>query len=126
MIFQTQNQVNCILIFLFFGFLVEIIREIFFVLFFEKYQKKLIKIIINTIFYAFFNTFFIILLNFFNCGKFSITLYFSFVVGSFTLKYLTQNLVVILQAICYTKITNLLKHIKKKNQRNKKSNPKEK
>lgn len=56
------------------------------------------------LFYAFFSIFFAILLNFFNLGKFSITLLFSYFLGFEIVVSLLQKLVVIFEKAWYNKV----------------------
>jgi len=101
MIFSTQNQLDCFLIFLFFGILFGFILSLFDLIFFRKNEKIIIKNITNCIFSAIFLIFFTILLNIFNFGKFSLTLLFSISFGLLAFKRLVSNLVVFLQNKCY-------------------------
>ena len=114
MIFQTQHQLNILLIFLFFGFLFGLLNSIFNLIFLIKFQKNTIKILLNSVFYSFFFIFFIFLINLFNFGKFSLPLLFVFIVGLIVIKNSFSKLVVILQTKCYTKI-NKMKQSKRKN-----------
>ena len=106
MIFSTLNQLNCMLIFLVLGFACAIIFDIFIIIFqIKKSQKKLKiikKIIFESIFFAIFAIFFDIFLNFFNFGKFSITLFLSFVAGFLWFKNTSKKSVEFLQNKCYT------------------------
>ena len=106
MIFQTQNQLNCMLIFIFAGTFIAFISTFF--LF--NFRKKIIKMLIYCVFYSFFCVFFIFLLNFYNFGKFSLTLLFSYLIGFIWMKFITRKLVVIFQNKCY----NLFKRFNKK------------
>ena len=122
MIFQTQNQLNCIFIFLFFGIAIGVFSIFYFLFFAEKIQKKLIKSLIDIVFYSFFGVFFIFLINFFNIGYFSFSLLSSYIVGYKWIKFSLKNLVVILEQKWYTRINNLLKKRKPKtNDRSKES-----
>ena len=114
MIFQTQNQLNCVFIFIFFGIIVGLISIFYFLFFLEKYQKNLIKILINTVFYAFFSVFFAILINYFNFGKFSIVLFVLYSIGYVWIRILSGKLVVFLQNLWYNKIINYVLNIKSK------------
>ena len=120
MIFQTQNQLNCFLIFIFFGIILGIIFNFYNLIFLKNYQKKLTILILNTIFYAFFYIFFVILINFLNFGHFSTTLFFSYILGFITSKRLSFNLVVIFEKKWYTIIKLLFK--KQQNKRKPNSN----
>lgn len=123
MIYETQNQINNILIFIFCGILFGIFSIIYFSLFLKNYQKKLIKIIFDTIFYAFFTIFFVFLINFFNLGCFSFVLLLTFTCGFLWSKSLTQNLVVILEKRWYTIVNKTFTKLKLKfKRRNKKKN----
>ena len=101
MIFSTQNQLDCFLIFLFCGIIFGLFLLIFNILFFRKNTKILIKNITNCIFSAIFLILFAILLNFFNFGKFSISLLLSFFLGYLWFIWLSSNLVVFLKNKCY-------------------------
>lgn len=114
MIFQTQNQVNIILIFIFFGILLGFISIVFFTLFLKNFQKILIKSIINCVFYVFFSVFFIFLLNFFNFGKFNLTLTLCYIFGFAWFVFLCRNLVVILEKKWYNIIKSKFKTFKTK------------
>lgn len=114
MIFQTQNQVNSLFIFIFFGFIIGVLSILFFTFFIENFQKKPIKYAINTLFYAFFCCFFVFLLNLFNFGKFSTTLIFAYTISFILTKHSTQKLVVILQKKWYTIVNKIFSKIKKK------------
>ena len=123
MIFQTQHQFNCLIIFLFAGLIFGVIFTIFFCLINLKNQKKLTKIIFDSVFYLIFGVFFIFFINFFNFGKFSLTLLFAYIIGFKWIKILIQKSVVIFFDKCYTKIKSR-KHLKetiKQNEYSKKS-----
>ncbi len=111
MIFSTQSQLNCLLIFLFCGFICGIILSVLNIIFLKNYQKKLIKTLFDSVFCVFFCIFFIILLNFFNFGKFSIVLFLSFYLGKFWIQTLNKNLVVIFENSWYNKIKNIANQI---------------
>lgn len=112
MIFSTLNQINCFILFLFFGFIFGIFFQIFSVLFLKKYQKIFQKIVFEGIFYTIFLTFLVFLLNFYNFGQFSLTLLAGYILGFLWLKKLTNNLVVFLENKWYNNI-----HKEKKNGR---------
>lgn len=97
MIFLTQNQFVCFLIFLFFGILSYIIISLFSLIFLKKFQKYFINSLFNMIFCAFFIIFFEFLLIIFNFGIFSFTLLFSFFVGHLWSKKLFEKLFVFLE-----------------------------
>lgn len=105
MIFSTQNQLTCILIFIFFGITLGLFFSLCKIIFLEKYQKKLIKTIFLTLFYCNFVTFFIFLLNFFNYGKQSLSLICSYLLGFVLINHLLKKSVVIFQNLWY----NILK-----------------
>ncbi len=113
MIFSTQNQLNSFLIFILFGLIFGFILQILNIIFLKKYQKNFLKIIFDTIFYGFFSIFFVFLLNFFNFGKFSMTLCLASIIGFLWMKKLTKNLV----AFFETKWYNFIK-LKFKGRRN--------
>ena len=115
MIFLTNNQLNCFLVFLFFGIICGIIYQLFCIIFLKKYQKNIIKSVFNGIFCTFFCIFYIFLINFFNFGKFPLALILAFLVGFFWIEKLLRNLVVFLQNKWYTCI---------KRRKNEKSNNK--
>lgn len=117
MIFQTQNQINCLLIFIFFGIISGLISILFFLIFTIKNQKKLIKLLFESIFYSFLGVFFVFLINFLNFGHFSPTLLIGYILGYLWIKRLMQKSVVILETKWYTKVSkiyNKLKNLKKK------------
>jgi len=97
MIFLSVNQLNCFLIFLFFGIISCVIYKFFCILFLKNYQKIFKIIIFDTIFYTFLMIFYIFLINFLNFGKLSLVLIFAFTIGFYFFKILTKNLVVFLQ-----------------------------
>lgn len=107
MIFSTYHQLNSLLIFLFCGLFAGLILSLLNIIFLKNYQKKLIKTIFNTVFYTFFCAFFIILLNFFNFGKFSLSLFSIFCFGKFWIQSLSKNLVVILENSWYNKVKKI-------------------
>jgi len=102
MIFNTINQFNCFLIFLFFGIIFNLIYNLFSILILKKYQKKLKIIIFDTIFYSFFSIFLIFLINFLNYGKFSFSILAATIIGFLLNNMLTKNLVVFLENKWYT------------------------
>ena len=97
MIFQTLNQTNIFFIFMFFGAIFGLFALFCFSFFLINFKKKIKKNIIKAVFYSIFSGFFVILLFFFNFGKFSLTLLFAFICGYIWIKHLTRNLLVILQ-----------------------------
>lgn len=110
MIFSTNNQLNCFLIFSFFGILTGLIFNFFFVIFLKKYQKNIKKIIFDAIFCLFFCIFYIFLINIFNLGIFSISLLVAFSAGLFFSKKATRNLVVFLENKWYNTIKRKTKN----------------
>ena len=120
MIFESNNQLNNLLIFVFIGILVGIISIFYFLFFAAKFQKKPIKLIFFTVFYLFFTVFYVFLINFFNFGKFSFVLFFAFMIGYIWIRQLTSNLVVILENKWYTTLNKLFKHNFKREGKNKK------
>lgn len=120
MIFQTQNQLNCFLIFIFCGIIIGLISQIYFLFFLINFQKKPTKIIFFTFFYSFFYIFYVFLLNIFNFGKFSLSLFFAYVIGFLWIKFILSKLVVILEKKWYnTIITKFKSRIKKGKIKNK-------
>ncbi len=113
MIFSTQNQFNCFLIFIFFGIILGVLFSIQNILFLRKNEKFIKKIILDCIFYMFFSIFFIILINFFNFGKFSLTLLLAFILGFETSKRLLLKTVVFLQNKWYNVVNKFFKRSKK-------------
>lgn len=81
MIFSTQNQINYFAIFLLFGLLIGLFFKLFNLLFLIKFKKIFQKNIFFSVFYSFFCVFFAFLLIFFNFGKFSFTLFLSYLLG---------------------------------------------
>lgn len=110
MIFSTFNQLNCFLIFIFFGALFGCFANVIFVIFLKEYQKNALKIIFDAIFYSFFAILFIFLINIFNFGKYSFVLLIAIILGFLFIQEVSKNLVVFLQNKWY----NLLKKIKLK------------
>ncbi len=116
MIFSTSSQLNCFLIFVFLGIVLSIVSNAINILFLEKFAKKLKKIIINFNFYAIFSIFFVIFINVFNFGEFSISLLIASTLGFIWFNFTTKKLVVFLSSLWYTKLTKgKLKHARKKN-----------
>lgn len=116
MIFQTQPQLNCVLIFAFFGIIIGIISNCFSIIFFKKHQKNYQKTLYNIIFYGFFSVFLIFLINLFNFGKFSFALICTYILNFLWITTLTNKLVVILEKKWYTTFNSLLnKHKLKPN-----------
>ena len=113
MIFQTQNQIYCFFIFIFFGIILGLISILFFSFTLIKFQKNLIKTIFLTIFYSIFAIFFVILLNFFNFGKFNIVPLFAYIIGFLWIKQLLKNLLVIFQNKWYNIFNKFLTKFKK-------------
>ena len=107
MIFQTQNQIYCIFIFLFFGFISALIYYFTNLIFLIKFQKNLIKNIFFAIFYCFFSVFFIILINFFNFGNFNLTLLATYIIGFIWIKTLLSKTLVIFENKWYNKIIRI-------------------
>lgn len=119
MIFSTQNQLNCILIFIFCGIIIGLISSFYFLFFVNIFYKKLIKLINLTIFYIFFSVFFIILLNFLNFGEFSFSLLSSYILGFIWVKKLLRKSLVILEKKWYTMINKNFKSFRLKLRKNK-------
>lgn len=119
MIFQTQNQVNNFLIFVFFGLIIGLISSIYFLIFFKNFQKIIVKNVLNLIFYTFFCIFYIFLTNIFNFGNFSLVLLFAYYLPYIFIKHITRKLVGVLEKKWYTIITNKLTFVKLKNKKGK-------
>ena len=119
MIFSTFNQLNCFLLFLYFGIILGLISKIFFILFLNKFQKIIIKNIIFAIFFTFFSIFFVFLINYFNFGQYNYALIFSYLLGYFYFLYISKNLFAFLENKWYNTITKLKLFRKKKNESNK-------
>lgn len=114
MIFSSFNQVNNVLIFIFFGIvlcLFYITLEILFLLNFKKIFKN---IIFNTFFYIFFAIIYIFLINIFNFGLFNIVLLGAFILGFIWFKIASKNLVVFLKNKWYTIISKRKQNAKPK------------
>lgn len=109
MIFTSLNQLNIIFIFIFCGILIGFISSFVFIIFLKKHQKKLIKIIFDSIFYAFLSFFYVVLLNFLNFGKFSVSLLLSFIAGYKWSTTLLNKSVVFFERKCYNKFNNKMK-----------------
>ena len=116
MIFVTNNQFNCFLLFLFFGIICGLIYQFFCVVFLKKYQKIFVKTIFDGIFCTFFCIFYVFLINFYNFGKFPLALLVAFVVGFLWIKKLLFKSVVFFQNKWYTCIKRLKKNEKSNNQ----------
>lgn len=115
MIFATFTQFNCFISFIFFGLIIGIFHtlfKIFFIPNLNRYNNKEIKkskknfIIIQkicseTIFFTIFCVFFEILLNFFNFGKFSLSLFLAYFIGYFWINCSLKNLVALSQTLWY-------------------------
>ena len=102
MIFSTLNQLNCFLLFIFFGLIFGFFYNLAGILFLKKYQKIFQKIIFDSVFFGFFSIFYVFLINFYNFGIFSITLILGYLIGFLWIKNLGKNLVVFLQEKWYT------------------------
>ena len=95
MIFSTQTQFDCTIIFFFFALIVAILFKFFYTIFLIKYRKIFTKNIFFCVFYSFFCIFFIFLLNFFNFGKFSLLLSLVYCSGFlFVLKVVNKTFVI--------------------------------
>lgn len=114
MIFATNLQLNCFILFIFFGVILGFIFNLFFVLFLKNNSKLIKNIILNTIFCTFFCVFFVILLNLFNFGKLSLSLILAYLLGYFWVKKLTRNLVDKLSKKWYTLLQRRKKNEKPK------------
>jgi len=113
MIFYSFNQLNTFLIFLFFGLFLELFYNILEIVFLLNSQKKLKNIIINSVFYIIFALFFVILLNIFNFGLFSIVLTATYVLGFIWLKIVSKKLVVFYQEKWYNVLNKRKTNAKK-------------
>lgn len=111
MIFSTQPQLNCVLIFIFFGIITGLILSILSIIFLKSHQKKLLKLIFLTSFYAFFSVLFVFLLNFFNFGKFSIVLLLAYLCGFKAINFQLDKLVVIFEKSWYNKISKIFNQL---------------
>lgn len=116
MIFQTNNQLNCFLIFIFLGFVFGLIFNVINILILNNFQKKLIKTIKNTLFFTLFSCFYIIFINIFNIGEFSLTLTLGYLLGFFWLVLSTKKSVVFLQEKWYN-IFNKFKKVENERKR---------
>ena len=120
MIFSTFNQVNCFLIFLFFGIIIGLISKLFFTLILKNYKKIFKKNVFYTIFYTFFSIIFVFLINFYNLGQFNYALIIAYLLGYFYFLFISKNLFAFLENKWYNKITKLKLFRKKKNESNEK------
>lgn len=93
MIFATNNQLNCFILFIFFGLILGGIFQLLSIIFFKKYQKNWEKIVFESIFYTFFCIFFVILSNIFNFGLFSFALVLAYLIGFIWTNKLSAKLV---------------------------------
>ena len=73
MIFFSLKQFNIALFMFFIGIIFGIFSQIISVIFLKNFQKNPINIIFNTILYGFLSIFYVILNNFLNFGKLSLT-----------------------------------------------------
>ncbi len=112
MIFITLNQLNCFLLFLFFGIILGFVYQIFSVIFLKNFQKIYLKSIFNGIFCAFFGIFYVFFINFYNFGKYPPALLFAFLLGIFWVKKLCAKSVVFLQNKWYNLFKRLTKNEK--------------
>lgn len=115
MIFSSFNQVNCFLVFLFFGIILGLIDCIISVIFLKKYQKKFIIPIFDAVFYTFFSILFVFLLNIYNFGEFSIVLVLAYILGFYWIKKQLKNLVAFLSLKWYNVVNKI--RVKRKNER---------
>ena len=117
MIFSTFNQLNCFLVFLFFGLILGLISKLIFIIFSKNFQKIIVKNIIYTIFYSIFSIFFVILINLYNLVQHSYALIIAYLLGYLWFNYLSKNLVVFLENKWYNIIIKIKSKIfrKKKN-----------
>lgn len=104
MIFSTFNQLDCFLIFLFYGIISGLISNLFSAFFLIKQSKKYKKIIFDAFFCSFHAIKFNFLINFYNLGKFSIVLAISYLVGILWIELTSKNLVVFLSNKWYNYI----------------------
>ena len=116
MIYLTTNQLNCFLIFLCAGFLISFIYNLISIIFCLNFGKILKKIIINSVFYSIFAIIFVFLINFFNFGKFSISLLAGLILGFLWLNKLVNILVVFLQNKWYTILNYKKRKVKPKHE----------
>lgn len=128
MIFSSTNQVNILFIFCSAGIASAIFFAAFSIIFLKNYLKKIKKTLFFALFYAFYYVFFIILINFFNFGKFSLSLLISYILSFKLVELLLRNLVVIFEKRWYNKfikITNSIRstHKRKKDNKLKNENP---
>ena len=114
MIFQTQNQLNCFLIFVFAGVIIGIFSQFYFLFFLINFKKNITKTIFLTLFYIVFCLFFIFLLFFLNFGKFSLVLFLGFILGFGWIKNTFKKSFVILEKRWYTKTNQMFLKLKSK------------
>lgn len=114
MIFQTQNQLNSVLIFIFFGIVLGLVFSLINLIFLIKYLKNPIKTILNTIFYSFFGIFFAILLIFYNFGNFSLTLLTFFLIAFFISSKHTSKSLVFIEKRWYNKFRQISNQFQRK------------
>lgn len=115
MIFSSVNQLNCFLIFLFFGFVFALFFNLFFIVFCLNFSKNYKKIIFKSVFYSIFSIIFIFFINFFNFGKISLSLIFASIFGFWWMNKLLNNLVVFLSFKWYN-VVKLKKENKQQNE----------
>lgn len=116
MIFSTLNQVNCFLIFLFFGFICNFVINILSIIFLKKFKKLTINCVFDCIFTIFLCIFLIFLLINFNFGKFSIVLIITFLFGYCTTQFVFKKTFVFLENKWYNTINKFLKGLKSRHE----------
>ena len=116
MMFSTFNQLNCFLIFLFFGIVFGIIINLFSIIFLKKFQKIIIKCVFDCIFCIFFCIFLIFLLINFNFGKISFVLIIIFLFGFLLPKFVFKKTFVFLENKWYNLVNKFFKGLKIKHE----------
>lgn len=109
MMFQTQNQLNLFLIFIFLGIVFSTLFCVIKIFFSLKNRKNILKNVILAIFFAFFSIFFMFLLFFLNNGKSFVTLSLSTFCGFIWSNQSFSKIVVKLEKKWYTLINKTKK-----------------
>ena len=118
MIFQTENQINIFLIFLFLGIILEIFFSIIKIVFLIKFKKNFKKNILNCLFFSIFSLIFVVFLIFFNFGIFKISILIAYILGFCWSNFVCKNLVVFFENKWYNTIIKI-KQTKKEEYANK-------
>jgi hypothetical protein len=116
MIFFSLKQLNFALVIFFIGIIGGLFSQIISTIFLRKFQKIQIKIIFDMFLYGFLSIFYIVLNNFLNFGKLSLTPIIIFICGISTIKLLSRKTLEFFETVWYNKINKTLTQIKKQSQ----------